>query len=91
MTVTNELDDNLVQALKEALRAFNRFAVNHSDNCVHRYCDEAPCVAGEDCQAGDDFEPCDPDECFAAACDGVYIMASALVKSIEVAGGEPTR
>lgn len=88
---TIEIDDNLAQALKEALRVFNRFAVNHSDNCVHRYCAEAPCLAGEDCQAGDDLEPCDPDECFAAACDGVYIIASALVKSIEAARGGTQR
>lgn len=80
---THEINDDHIQALKQALDNFNRFAVDHSDNCIHRHCAEAPCMADDDCYADGDIGPCDPAVCFAAACDGVYIIASALVKSIE--------
>lgn len=79
------IDGDKLQALKRALADFNRFGLDHSEDCPHRtYCD-APCPGGDNCDETEGMSPCDPYECWAAAAVNLYDSASELLTAIEAA------
>jgi hypothetical protein len=78
----SEVQKNEIEAVRRALSDFTKYDASHSDDCPHRYCDEAPCPGDADCEVDDDAGPCSTDDCFAEAADRLTVAVRALLTSL---------